>query len=71
MPEEVRRRVCEPFFTTKPIGQGTGLGMSISHDIIAKRHGGRLEVSSEVGKGTCFRVSLRKSVSGGSSGVNT
>ncbi len=60
MPEEVCRRVFEPFFTTKPVGQGTGLGMSISHDIIVKRHGGRLEVSSEEGKGTLFRIGLPK-----------
>lgn len=60
MTEEVRRRVCEPFFTTKPPGQGTGLGMSISHDIIVKRHAGRLDITSEPGQGSTFRISLSK-----------
>jgi signal transduction histidine kinase len=58
MSEDVQRRIFEPFFTTKPVGKGTGLGLSISYDIVVKKHGGRLEVSSEPGKGSCFRVSL-------------
>ncbi len=58
MSEEIQRRIFEPFFTTKPVGKGTGLGLSISYDIIVKKHGGRLEVRSEVGKGTCFRIVL-------------
>jgi hemerythrin-like metal-binding protein/PAS domain S-box-containing protein len=58
MSEEVRRRVFEPFFTTKPVGKGTGLGLSISYDIIVKKHGGRMDVSSTPGQGSCFRLWL-------------
>ncbi|PKO39273.1 MAG: hypothetical protein CVU33_05590 [Betaproteobacteria bacterium HGW-Betaproteobacteria-6] len=58
MSEEVRHRIFEPFFTTKPVGKGTGLGLSISYDIIVKKHGGRLDVRSAPGQGTCFRIWL-------------
>lgn len=55
---EVRQRIFDPFFTTKPVGKGTGLGLSISYDIVVKRHHGRMEVDSEVGRGTRFRIWL-------------
>jgi len=58
MSAETRQRIFEPFFTTKPVGKGTGLGLSISYDIIVKRHQGRLDVHSEPGKGTRFRIWL-------------
>ena len=58
MSEDVQRRIFEPFFTTKPVGQGTGLGLSISYDIIVKKHGGRLEVISQPGRGTRFLITL-------------
>ncbi|MGA9239714.1 two-component regulator propeller domain-containing protein, partial [Robiginitalea sp.] len=57
MPKDVRDKVFQPFFTTKPTGQGTGLGLSLSYDII-KAHGGTLEVESEEGKGTEFIIKL-------------
>ena len=57
IPEDVRRHIFEPFFTTKAVGQGSGLGLSISHGIVT-RLGGRLEVESEPGRGAEFRVLL-------------
>lgn len=58
MPEEIRRRILEPFFTTKEVGQGTGLGLAVSYFIITNNHQGSLEVLSEQGKGTRVQVDL-------------
>jgi signal transduction histidine kinase len=52
---DVLPHIFTPFFTSKPVGDGTGLGLSISHGII-KQHDGRIEVTSEEGKGSCFSV---------------
>jgi signal transduction histidine kinase len=58
MSESVREKIFQPFFTTKPTGQGTGLGLSLAYDIITKGHGGTIEVSSEEGLGTEFTICL-------------
>ncbi|MDE1163883.1 MAG: ATP-binding protein [Pseudomonas sp.] len=58
MPESVRKRTFEPFFTTKEIGQGTGLGLSVSYFIITNNHKGQMEVHSTPGQGTCFTLRL-------------
>ncbi|ALW84975.1 hypothetical protein AUC43_07645 [Hymenobacter sedentarius] len=58
MPEHVKAKIFQPFFTTKPTGEGTGLGLSLSHDIIAQGHGGTLGVESQEGEGTTFSVGL-------------
>ena len=58
MPAEVQAKIFQPFFTTKPTGEGTGLGLSLSYDIITKAHGGTLTVESEPGQGTEFIISL-------------
>jgi signal transduction histidine kinase len=58
IPPEVREKMFNPFFTTKPAGEGTGLGLSISHDIIVKQHSGSIEVDTEPGVFTEFRIIL-------------
>jgi GAF domain-containing protein len=55
---EVREKLFNPFFTTKPAGEGTGLGLSITHDIIVKQHGGSIEVDTQPGEFTEFRIVL-------------
>jgi len=58
MTDEVKQRLFENFFTTKPIGQGTGLGMSITRDIIENKHGGKLSFTSTEGRGTTFTFTI-------------
>lgn len=57
IPDAIKNKIFQPFFTTKPSGQGTGLGLSLSYDII-KAHGGELKVKSEVEKGAEFIITL-------------
>ena len=58
IPPAVREKLFNPFFTTKPAGEGTGLGLSISHDIIVKQHGGSIEVDTQPGEFTEFKIVL-------------
>jgi GAF domain-containing protein len=58
IPPEVKENLFSPFYTTKPAGEGTGLGLSISHDIIVKQHGGSIEVDTQPGEFTEFRIVL-------------
>jgi two-component system, NtrC family, sensor kinase len=58
IPEAVKAKIFQPFFTTKPTGQGTGLGLSLAYDIVVKGHGGSLEVKSTEGVGSEFIITL-------------
>ena len=58
IPPEVKEKMFNPFFTTKPAGEGSGLGLSISHDIIVKQHAGSIEVDTRPGEFTEIRVIL-------------
>ena len=58
MPESVKEKIFQPFFTTKPTGSGTGLGLSLAYDIITKGHSGTLTVESVEGNGSAFIISL-------------
>ena len=58
IPPEVREKMFNPFFTTKPAGEGTGLGLSMSHDIIVKQHGGKIDVDTRQGSFTEFIITL-------------
>ena len=58
IPAEVKAKMFNPFFTTKAAGEGTGLGLSLSHDIVVKQHGGRIEAESVPGEFTEFTITL-------------
>ena len=58
IPENIKEKIFQPFFTTKPTGQGTGLGLSLAYDIITKGHGGTIQVDSVEGQGTTFIIKL-------------
>ncbi len=61
IPAEIKDRLFQPFFTTKPPGEGTGLGLSMSYDIITQQHGGSNTVDSKVGEYSQFTVRLPRS----------
>lgn len=58
IPESIREKIFQPFFTTKPTGEGTGLGLSLSYDIVTKIHQGYLEIQTMVGEGSVFLIKL-------------
>jgi signal transduction histidine kinase len=58
IPPDIQEKIFNPFFTTKPAGEGTGLGLSLSHDIVVKQHGGSIEVVTEPGSFTEFIITL-------------
>ena len=60
IPEKVKDKLFNPFFTTKPAGEGTGLGLSLSYDIVSKGHNGDITFESESGKFTEFKITLPK-----------
>ena len=69
IPKDVREKMFNPFFTTKPAGEGTGLGLSMSHDIVVKQHGGKIDVATEPGVFTEFIITLpRKLAAEGNTG---
>jgi signal transduction histidine kinase len=61
IPENIKDKIFQPFFTTKPTGQGTGLGLSLSYDIV-KAHGGEIRVESSEGAGTVFTIRLNVNI---------
>ena len=61
IPQKVLDKIFQPFFTTKPTGQGTGLGLSLAYDIVTKGHGGELKVETKEGEGSEFIIQLRTS----------
>jgi len=58
IPDDIKDKIFQPFFTTKATGEGTGLGLSLSYDIITKGHGGSIDVKSEAGVGTEFIITI-------------
>jgi signal transduction histidine kinase len=71
IPPEVREKMFNPFFTTKSPGEGTGLGLSLSHDIVTKQHAGSIEVDTQPGEFTEFRVILPRTAATSKAGTGT
>ncbi len=70
IPPEVKEKMFNPFFTTKPAGEGTGLGLSLSYDIVVKQHGGSIEVDTQPGEFTEFKVILPRMAATGKAGAD-
>jgi signal transduction histidine kinase len=62
IPPDIREKIFNPFFTTKPAGEGTGLGLSMSHDIVVKQHGGTIDIATEPGAFTEFIITLPRTM---------
>ncbi len=58
MPDSIKEKIMQPFFTTKPTGEGTGLGLSLTYDMVVKGHGGSIQVNSKEGEGSEFIITL-------------
>ena len=58
IPEAIKDKIFQPFFTTKPTGQGTGLGLSLAYDIVTKGHGGTINLQTKTEEGTIFSIWL-------------
>jgi two-component system, NtrC family, sensor kinase len=58
IPDSIKDKIMQPFFTTKPPGEGTGLGLSLSYDIVVKGHGGSISVETKEGEFTAFIIQL-------------
>ena len=59
IPKKILDKIFQPFFTTKPTGQGTGLGLSLAYDIV-KAHGGEIKVEAKEGEGSVFTIQLQR-----------
>ncbi|MFZ1009939.1 MAG: ATP-binding protein [Candidatus Sulfotelmatobacter sp.] len=58
IPEAIRSRIFDPFFTTKEVGKGTGQGLALAHNVIVKKHGGKIWFETEMGCGSTFLIEL-------------
>jgi two-component system NtrC family sensor kinase len=58
IPESIRARIFDPFFTTKDVGKGTGQGLALAHNVIVKKHGGKIRFETEMGRGSTFLIEL-------------
>lgn len=58
VPGAIKDKIFQPFFTTKPTGEATGLGLSLTYDIVVKGHGGKIDLDSTPGEGSVFTISL-------------
>ncbi len=58
IPDAIKEKIMQPFFTTKPTGEGTGLGLSLTYDMVVKGHGGKIDINTKEGEFTEFTVTL-------------